>query len=481
MCRREGGRAIFSQKTFPYVSGYPLLGNLPDIMKDRLEFLQRMAHTSDVCGFHLGPFPGILFNKPEHVQSILIEHTSDFDKGIALIQHKLPSEISDGIICQEGDVHRRQRKLMAPVFQPRHIASYASCMGDYGERLQQTWSDGSVIDINQQMSNLTMSILGKVLFDADVFTEGDELGAAIMVILEYLSHVTSAFFSLPYSWPTARNRRMQKAIQVLRTRLQRFIDERRAYPSEQNDFLSLLLQAKDEDGASMSDDQLMAECLNLFGAGFETAATALSWTWTLLCQHPEIYQRVQHEVDSVLAGHTPTYADLERLPYCLQVWKEALRLYPPVYFTCRHALHDVEIDGYRVPKGCQVLLAPYTLHRRAEYFPEPEKFNPERFTPEQEKSRSRYAYLPFGAGPRICLGLHFAMLEGHLLLAAIAQRTSFSLAPNQVIELQSRHSLLLRPVSGIHMVVTKRPDLPACEKFQMSLHGSSLGCPQAEV
>jgi cytochrome P450 len=204
----------------------------------------------------------------------------------------------------------------------------------------------------------------------------------------------------------------------------------------------------------MSDEQLMSECLNLFGAGYETTATALSWTWYLLCKHPEIYQEVQHEVDAVLQGRTPTAADLERLPYCLQVFKEALRIYPPVYATCRRAIDDVEIDGYRVSKGWTVFLAPYTLHRREEHFPEPEKFDPERFTPAQEKILPRYAYMPFGAGPRICIGLHFTMMEGHLLLATIAQRASFSLLPSQEIKPDLLH--FLRPRGMVQVAVTKR-------------------------
>jgi len=206
----------------------------------------------------------------------------------------------------------------------------------------------------------------------------------------------------------------------------------------------------------MSDEQVMAECLTLFGAGHETTATALSWTWYLLCQHPESYQKVQQEVDSVLQGRTPTYADLARLPYCLQVFKEAMRLYPPAYLTSRRALRDVEIDGYLVPKGWVVLLAPYTLHRREDSFPEPEKFDPERFTPEREKELPRYAYVPFGAGPRICIGLHFAMMEGHLLLATIAQRVSFSLVPGQVIEPDPIHHLALRPAGAVNVTVKKR-------------------------
>jgi len=201
---------------------------------------------------------------------------------------------------------------------------------------------------------------------------------------------------------------------------------------------------------------LMAECATLFGAGHETTATTLTWAWYLLCQHPESYQKVLEEVDSVLQGRTPTYADLARLPYCLQVFKEAMRLYPPAYAFSRRAIRDVEIDGYRVPKNWFVLLTPYTLHRREEYFPEPEKFQPERFTPEREKQLPRYAYLPFGAGPRICIGQYFAMMEGHLLLATLAQRVSFSLVPGQTITPDPIHHLALRPDRAVDMTVKKR-------------------------
>jgi cytochrome P450 len=276
------------------------------------------------------------------------------------------------------------------------------------------------------------------------------------VTMEYVSHSLSTLLPPPYSWPTPRNRRAHKAEQVLRNRVQRFIDERRSSTKEGNDFLSILLQARDEDGALMSDEQVMAECLTLFGAGHETTATALAWTWYLLCQHPERYHKVQQEVDRVLQGRTPTYADLARLPYCLQVFKEAMRLYPPAYAFSRRALRDVEIDGYLVPKGWIVLIAPYTLHRREEFFPEPEEFDPERFTPEREKQLPRYAYLPFGAGPRICIGMHFAMMEGHLLLATLAQRVSFSLVPGQTIKEDPVHHLTLRPEGKVNVVVKRR-------------------------
>ncbi len=442
-------------KAIRYLRGYPLLGNLLAYNGDRLDFLQRLAQEGDVCGMRFGPFPIIFFNKPEHVHSILVEHAYDFDKGIAIHNTFRPT-IGDGIFSSEGDFHRRQRKLMSPPFQPRHIASYATIMGHYGEQIQRTWADGSVIDVNERMTALTMSIIGKALFDADVFSETDELGAAITVTSEYVAHHLSSLFPPPYNWPLPLHRRTRKALALVRQRIEDFINERRTQPTERNDFLSILLQAKDEDGNPMSDEQLMAECLTLFAAGHETTAGALTWAWYLLCQHPQIYQKVQQEVDSVLQGRTPTYADLARLPYCLQVFKEAMRLYPPGYAFARRALHDVEIDGYLIHKDQIALIAPYTLHRRPDNFPEPEKFDPERFAPEREKQLPRYAYLPFGAGPRICIGMHFAMMEGQLLLATLAQRVSFSLVPGQTVRADLVHHLTLRPVGAVNVVVKRR-------------------------
>src|SRR5947209_6562528 len=271
---------IHNPKTFRYIRGYPLVGSLLDYRRDRLDLLQRMAREGDICGMYFGPFPLILFNKPEHVQSILVEHAYDFDKGQA-IHHVFRPVIGDGIFSSEGDFHRHQRKLMAPPFQPRHIAGYAGVMGHYGEHIQQSWTDGAVIDVNRHMTNLTMSIIGKALFDADVFTETDELGAAMTIITEYVAHALSTLLPPPYRWPLPRNLRMHKAVQVVRNRMQRFIDERRTNPTERNDLLSILLAARDEDGKPMRDEQLIAECATLFGAGHETTATALSWTWCL--------------------------------------------------------------------------------------------------------------------------------------------------------------------------------------------------------
>jgi cytochrome P450 len=441
-------------KIIPFIREWPLVGSLPAfVQKNPMDFLRQVAHRSDVCGFHLGPFPLVLFNNAEYVQSILVEHADDLNKG-RLIHHAFGG---NGLFVSEGAFHRRQRKVMAALFQPRHIAAYAETIVQYGERLQQEWHDGAVVDLNQLMIAVTMSIIGKVLFDSDVFDKTDELAAALAVVNEEVVHRVTSPFQAPRSWPTPRNLRVRRALQVVQNHVQRLIEERRASRTERNDFLSILLHATDEDGKAMSDEQLMDECLTLFGAGHETTAAALSWAWYLLCQHPEVYQKVQQEVESVLAGRAPTYDDLAHLPYCLQVFKETLRLYPPAPVV-REALHDIEIDGYLVPKGYTIYIVPYTLHRQAEYFPDPERFDPERFTPEREKQLPRYAYLPFGAGPRICIGNHFALMEGQLLLATLAGRVSFTLVPGQTIEPDPKHHLTFSP-GGKMEVIVKRCNL----------------------
>jgi cytochrome P450 len=391
----------------------------------------------------------LLFNKAEYAQHILVEHAAEFSKG-RLMRRAVGN---NGLFVSEGEFYRRQRKLMAPCFQPRHIESFAGTIVNYAERIMQEWEDEAVIDINHFMIRFTMSIIGKVLFDTDFLSETDELGAAINTGLAHAARTLTSPFTLPLSIPTPYNRRVRQATRLVEARLRQMIAERRQSPGERNDLLSLLLQARDDEGSPMSEQQLIDECLTLFTAGHETSAAALAWTWYLLCKHPESYQKLQQEIDQELQGRLPTYADLSRLPYCLQVFKETMRLYPPAPGILREALRDTVIDGYRVPKGATIMISPYTLHRRANYFPEPERFQPERFTPEREKSLPRSAYIPFSAGPRICIGNHFALMEGQLLIAAIAQRYTFSLVPGQHIAPDIIHHLALRPGGKVEVRV----------------------------
>jgi cytochrome P450 len=329
-------------------------------------------------------------------------------------------------------------------------------MVSYTEHILQEWEDGAVIDINQAMIRFTMSIVGKVLFDTDFLSETDELGAAINTGLAHAVRTLMSPFTLPLGIPTPYNLRIRQATHLVETRLHQMIEERRKSSDEHNDLLSLLLQARDDEGQPMTEQQLIDECLTLFTAGHETTAAALAWTWYLLCTHPTSYQKLQQEIDQELQGRQPTSTDLSRLPYCLQVFKETMRLYPPAPGILREALHDTVIDGYRVPKGATIMISPYTLHRRPDIFSDPEHFQPERFTAEREKLLPRSAYIPFSDGPRICIGNHFALMESQLLIATITQRYTFSLVPGQQIVPDVVHHLALRPGGQVNVRVHAR-------------------------
>ena len=436
----------------PFTRGHFLLGNYQDFLQDRIGFLHRLAQEGDVRGFRIGPVPMLFFNKAEHAQHILVEHASDFSKG-RLMRKAVGN---NGLFTSEGKFHQRQRKLMAPSFQPRHIASYADIIVAYARRIMQEWEDGAIIDINHEMIRFTMSIIGKVLFDTDFLSEIDELGAAINTGLAHAVRTLTSPFTLPLSIPTSYNQRVRQATRLLETRLYQMIEERRRNPHEQNDLLTHLLWARDDEGQPMSDQQLIDECVTLFTAGHETTAAALAWTWYLLCEHPQSYQKLQQEVDQELQGRLPTFDDLPRLPYCLQVFKETLRLYPPAPGILREALHDTVIDGYKVPKRATIMISPYALHRRTDAFPEPESFRPERFEPWREKQLPHSAYIPFGAGPRICIGNHFALMEGQLLIATIIQHSTFRLIPDQHIVPDIVHHLALRPGGEVRVSVHVR-------------------------
>ncbi|GCE31679.1 cytochrome P450 [Dictyobacter alpinus] len=439
-------------KAVPFTHEHFLLGSYKEFLQDRMDFLPRLAQQGDVMGFHIGPVPMLLFNKAEYAHYVLVEHADDFSKG-RLMRKAVGN---NGLFVSEGAFHRRQHKLIAPVFQPRHIVSYADTIVSYAGRVMQEWENGAIIDINKYMIRFTMSIIGKVLFDTDFLSETDDLGSAINIGLAHAVRTLTTPFTLPLNIPTPHNRHVRQATQLVEARLRQMIEERRQNPGERNDLLSLLLQARDEDGQPMSERQLIDECMTVFTAGHETTAAALAWTWYLLCTHPECYQKLQQEVDQELQGRLPTYTNLPRLSYCLQVFKETMRIYPPAPGILREALHDLVIDGYKVPKGATLMISPYTLHRRSDAFPDPEQFQPERFTPQQEKLLPRSAYIPFSDGPRICIGNHFALMEGQLLIAAIVQRYSFRLVPGQHIVPDIAHNLALRPGGKVEVVVSTR-------------------------
>lgn len=444
-----------SQTAIPMLHGLPLLGNLLDIRSQRLDFLLRLSREyGDISVFRVGPRLVTLLNTSEFARAVLVEYADSFEKTPVFRSSGRPL-LGNGLLTSENEFHKRQRKLVAPPFQQRRIASYADVMVNYTEQFQSSWADGEKINITREMMRLTLWIVGRTLFDSDVLGEAEELGEALTVAIHNFNSGMSSFIQIPYSWPTPGNQRVHKAVARLDATIYHMIDERRRSDDDRGDLLSMLLHARDEDdGSFMTDKQVRDEAMTLFLAGHETTANALAWTCYLLAQHPNIYTRMHTEVDQVLAGRVPSVTDLPNLPYTLQVLKESMRLYPPAYAFARQGIRPVELGGYQLPTGMLVLISPYVQHRRPDYFPNPERFDPERFTREAEQRLPKHAYIPFGGGPRICIGNHFALMELHLVLATLAQHVNFELVEEQHIEPEPL--ITLRPKPGIQMIVRRR-------------------------
>ncbi|MFL5348243.1 MAG: cytochrome P450 [Hyalangium sp.] len=417
-----------STRPLPRIRELPLLGSILPFRNDRLNFFMRLRQECpEIALFHLGPARVVMANSPQMIQAILVTHAEDFAGGFIKQLEPLLGRYS--LLNLDGEPHRQQRKMMAPSMTPRSIATYAPIMADYTASASDNLAEGEVISIPQMMTDLTMRIIGRVLFGTDLQSDARDLADAIKTGIDYVDYLTSNVVTVPLSWPTPRNVRTRRALTTIQNSIQAMIDERRKAEKPDKDILSLLLAYRDENGQGLTDEQLRHQAITLFLAGQENVALALDWTWHLLLQHPDVYAAMQREVDEVLQGRLPTYEDLARLPYTLQILKESMRLYPSSYLTARMPVRDVVIDGYPMRKGDLVLMSNYVLHRSEALFEQPEKFLPERFSQENEKQRSRSSFIPFGAGPKICIGNHFSMQEGHLVLAVMAQRLRFELMP----------------------------------------------------
>jgi cytochrome P450 len=401
----------------------------------------------------LGPVKMYQFADPELIHEILVEKADKFHKG-AVMKRGLVPFIGNGLVTSDGDFWRRQRKLAQPAFHAKRIENYAGTMVDHTLNMLENWRDGRTIRIDREMMKLTLGIACKTLFDTDVSGDAERVAVLLAEVLDITNERFSAVINLPEWLPTPKRARTAKLIAELDAIIQRFIDERRKTNEDRGDLLSMLILAEDENGEHMSDKQLRDEVMTLFFAGHETTANALTWAWYLLSQHAEVRQKLWAEVDSVLGGRAPTLADLSNLPYSDRVIKEALRLYPPAPGMNREPIEDVTVGGYDVPKGVQLSLSIYAMHRSARYFENPEQFEPERFSPEREKQIPRYAYLPFGGGPRVCIGNMFAMMEARLVLATVAARYDLALLPEpQVVPEQL---VTIRPRYGIQMQTIAR-------------------------
>ena len=438
----------------PGPKGQFLLGNLPALGKDLIGFLTRCARDyGDIVALRLFNMPAFLLNNPDLIEYVLVTNQRNFIKHSFFWRH-VTAVFGNGLLTSEGDFWLRERRLCQPAFHRDQVAAYGAVMVDFTERAVAEWRDGDVRDVHQDMMRLTSRIAAQTLLGADVASDVDQVEPALDTVIEQIAVRFKRPFAFPDAVPTPGNLRYRKAVNRLNDLIYKVIRERRAATSRSDDLLSLLLHAQDSDGTRMTDQQLRDEAITLFLAGHETTALALSWTWYLLSQHPEVETKLWAELAAVLGGRAPSVADLARLRYTEMVVMESLRLYPPAYVMGREAVNDCEIGGYPVRRGSTVFVSQWLMHHDARYFENPDAFIPERWADGLAKRLPKYAYFPFGGGPRMYIGSNFAAIEATLLLATIAQRFRLTLVPGHPIELLA--SITLRPKHGIRVRLAGR-------------------------
>ena len=408
--------------------GGRVMGNMREFNRDSLAFVERCAREfGDVVLTRFLYVPAYFIFNPEHIEYVLASGSKNFVKPMSLRSPFFLRLVGNGLVTSEGDFWRRQRRLAQPAFHRERVDAYGETMVEFTERMLARWREGQTLDAHEAMMMLTQAIVASTLFSADVSGEADEIGAALTTIVR------------PFSSQAT---------------LRWILDERRASGEDTGYLLSMLLRAQDEDGTQMTDRQLRDELMTLFLAGHETTALALTWAWVLLSQNAEAEKRLHEELDEVLGGRAPTVEDLPRLRFCEWVVKESMRLYPPAYAVGREAVRDCEVGGFRVPAGMQLFAFQWVVHRDARWFDEPEAFRPERWGEETASRLPKYAYFPFGGGPRQCIGNSFAMMEAVLLLATIARRFSLRLQQDRAVELLPAMSL--RPKGGVWVTLEAR-------------------------
>jgi cytochrome P450 len=425
-----------------------------DFRRNPLQFLESMTvEFGDTAYLNAAGRQIYFFNNPEIAQDVFIKHHHSFRKGLALQRTK--ALLGEGLLTSEGSHHLRQRRMIQPMFHRQRIAGYADTMVSMAEPVMSSWQDGAVLDIHAEMTRLTLLIVAKSLFDVDVENDADEIGQMVTTLVTSFLGTLGPLAELRLRLPLPSSKRILAARARLETAIQAMITERRA-EGDRGDLLSMLIAAQDDENADyrMGDRQVREEALTLFLAGHETTANALTWTFYLLAQNPEATRRLHEELDRVLAGRNPTYADLECLPYTRMVLSESMRLYPPAWIVTREAIEDIQVGEYCLRKGATVLLSQWVVHRDERYYPDALKFDPGRWTPDQIAARPKMTYFPFGAGPRICIAEPFAWMEGTLLLAAIAQKWDMRLEPGFAVELLAQ--ITLRPKHGMQMMLKQR-------------------------
>jgi len=443
----------------PSPKGRFFWGHLKDYRANVLEYERWAARTyGDVVRLNFGPRRAVLISHPDDIHKVLVSEAHKFRKSV-IYRALLGRLLGNGLLISEGEFWQRQRKLAQPAFHHKRIQSYGQVMVEYAAQHLAEWRDGAEIILGQEMMRLTLRIVCKTLFNAEIASQADRVGVAVNALLELADEAMDNPIWLPQWVPTARHRRGQAATTVLNEIVYGFIAEHRQ-SGDVGDLLSMLLEAQGENGERMSDQQLRDESVTLVLAGHETTANALTWAWVLLAQHPNVEAELHAELDRVLGDgvlrpkRLPTVEDLRQLEYTAMVMKETMRLYPPAPTVGREALEDFEVGGYHLPKGTIVVVPPHVVHRDARWFPNPEIFDPTRFSKANEAARRKFTYFPFGGGPRICIGNAFAEMEAVLLLATLAHHFRLRLASAAPIAPEAR--ITLRPRAPVVMSLEAR-------------------------
>lgn len=438
----------------PQLPGLPFLGNLLELRRNPIDLLGKVAEMGDVVGMRFAHAKYFLVNSAETVHHVLVDNNKNYTKSPNYKGLKLV--LGEGLVTSEGEFWRRQRRLSQPAFHRDRVASFVTAMVDETERMLARWEEhvGEVMDVHAEMMNLTLRIVARTLFSTAVGSEADTIRESLGVALHHANDYAEAVIKPPQWLPTPKNFRFKRSLKTLDSLVFRIIDARRR--GENADAMDLLamLMAATEDGRGMTNTQLRDEVMTLVMAGHETTANALAWTFYLLSKDPEVERRLRREVGSAIGDRAPTAEDAPRLKYSTMVVQESMRLFPPVWALERQALEDDVVGGCRVPARSLVALSPYLLHRNRAYWENPEGFDPERFAPDQVEKRPKFAYLPFGGGPRMCIGMGFAMMEAQMILARIAQRYRLELEPGRRVEPEP--VVTLRPLGGLWMRVRRQ-------------------------
>jgi cytochrome P450 len=439
----------------PGPRGLPFVGSLWSFYRDPTGFLVRLARDyGDIASFRLGRQRAYQLNHPDLIREVLVNQSRNFSKTRGLDRARLV--VGNGLLTSEGEFHHRQRRLVQPAFQRQRLEAYGAPMAEAALQMAQRWREGESVDMFAEMLRLTLTIVGRTLFTSDRDSDAESIRNAMTTVFEYFDWLMLPGARILQKVPHPARSRFEQARAMLDAAAYEMIAEHRRRGTDQGDIISMLLSARDSetDGSGMTDSQARDEIMTMFLAGHETTATALTWTWYLLAKNPTAESRLHEELDRVLGGRVPGTADLVNLEYTRRVLAESMRLFPPVWTLTRRAIADTIVGGYSIPKGTVVGMSQYVMHRDPRFYKEPDVFDPDRWSRDEAEKRPKYAYFPFGGGPRLCIGEQFFWMEAPLLLATLAQFWVAGLPRNHTLQMQPL--ITLRPRGGLPMTIARR-------------------------